>query len=424
MTSNINVVDYKSLKEDDSAQKEEPESNVTASDVLQPADCPCENGRCMWKGIRKECVCDPEFGKVRDSECRYCDCGRGFNCTFYGLYDKYQMNRICSCPEGFTKETYGGSCRAMCNSTHPCQNGGTCHDGLCECRRGTMGEFCEDIFWCRSECRPRLIVDCAYDRERQTYQCLCKNRSLLFDYEEQVCKSCPCGAGTCKYEFRELHCNCDEGYKEFNRVCKKCDCGPDGDCKLHRYTGEKICNCKDEFVAREGRCLPCECGMKNTNCNLTNNVKICDCRKGYESHYGKCEDINECLLNATCHPTAKCLNTPGSYRCECEEGYAGVRYKVKWVDPGEACEDIDECVADFDPCSSWKNVKCTNLPGTYKCECIPGYEPMNMNVDPQNTRCEKYKESWLPAGIAVGTIAFLIIISVGMIKYMDYRARH
>ncbi|GFQ78269.1 hypothetical protein TNCT_53191, partial [Trichonephila clavata] len=126
--------------------------------------------------------------------------------------------------------------------------------------------------------------------------------------------------------------------------------------------------------------------------------------------------INECLTNNTCHPTTKCINTIGSFKCECEEGY-------RKPEQEEFCEDINECAEDSNICKNWNSVKCVNLPGTYKCECLPGYEPTDMNVDPRKTKCQKYKESWLPVGIAVGTAILLIIISLALLKYMDYRAR-
>ncbi|GFX40920.1 uncharacterized protein TNCV_2216191 [Trichonephila clavipes] len=173
------------LKEDETDQSIE-ESDEIMHINRDSENCPCKYGRCVWKGTRKECVCDPEFGRVSNSECRYCDCGRGFNCTFSGPYDRYSMKANCICTEGYYDSGY--SCRALCNSTHPCQNGGTCWNGRCKCMEGTMGDFCEHIFWCSYECRPRLIVDCVYDQENKNYACLCKNRSLLFDYEEQVCK--------------------------------------------------------------------------------------------------------------------------------------------------------------------------------------------------------------------------------------------
>ncbi|GFQ93295.1 uncharacterized protein TNCT_418101, partial [Trichonephila clavata] len=378
--------------------------------------CPCKYGRCVWKGIRKECVCDPEFGKVSDSECRYCDCGRGFNCTFSGPYDRYRMKSNCICTEGYYNSGY--SCRAVCNSTHPCQNGGTCQNERCKCMDGTMGDFCEHIFWCSYECRPRLIVDCVYDQENKNYACLCKNRSLLFDYEEYVCKPCPCGEGTCKYDryaFRRMSCDCNEGYKEFKKHCKKCDCGPNSSCEIDQKTGKRICKCEDGFLDREGRCIACNCGLDKVNCDLVNNTKHCKCPVGYEDVHGSCEDINECLTNNTCHPTAKCINTVGSYDCKCEKGY-------RKHEREDACEDINECDEDPDLCQTSNRVKCVNLPGTYKCECLRGFEPVDMNVNPQKTKCEKYEESWLPVGIAVGTAVLLIIISLALLKYMDYRA--
>ncbi|GFY61547.1 uncharacterized protein TNIN_414931 [Trichonephila inaurata madagascariensis] len=184
-----------------------------------------------------------------------CDCGRGFNCTF--KQSNKRRNWVnCICTEGYYDS--GSSCRAICNSTHPCQNGGTCQDGRCKCMEQTWGDFCENIDWC-SKCTPRHVVDCVYDQKKKESACLCKNRSLVYDYIEQVCKLCPCGEGTCKYTrpyaTLELHCDCNEGYKEFRGHCKKCDCGPNSSCEIDQKTGERICKCEDGFVSREGRCV-------------------------------------------------------------------------------------------------------------------------------------------------------------------------
>lgn len=67
-------------------------------------------------------------------------------------------------------------------------------------------------------------------------------------------------------------------------------------------------------------------------------------------------DIDECL-NYKCG--GRCINLPGSYKCECDKGY-----KLQ----GDQCVDIDECVT-LKPCQG----RCINLPGSFKCECGEGF---------------------------------------------------
>ena len=37
-------------------------------------------------------------------------------------------------------------------------------------------------------------------------------------------------------------------------------------------------------------------------------------------------DIKECLLSAPCDINANCMNTIGSYTCECKDGFTGDGY--------------------------------------------------------------------------------------------------
>ena len=62
------------------------------------------------------------------------------------------------------------------------------------------------------------------------------------------------------------------------------------------------------------------------------------------------------------------LDTIGTYKCHCIEGFKG---------DGFTCEDVDDCEHD----SLWtcdggkKNKQCINKnDGTYDCECKPGFK--------------------------------------------------
>ncbi|GFQ98968.1 hypothetical protein TNCT_66841, partial [Trichonephila clavata] len=125
--------------------------------------------------------------------------------------------------------------------------------------------------------------------------------------------------------------------------------------------------------------------------------------------------IDECQENP-CHDTAICMNNIGSFTCQCEKGYRGENCRCSEVEKYEACEDIDECREDSWTCPSWENIQCYNLPGTFKCMCKPGYQPANMNVNPQDTRCVEYKTSWVPAIIVIVTTLFMIFFTVWLHK--------
>lgn len=80
-------------------------------------------------------------------------------------------------------------------------------------------------------------------------------------------------------------------------------------------------------------------------------------------------DVDECLQQGGlegnhCNLNTECVNTHGSYNCECKPGYRRVdKYK---------CEELDECTVGEHNCH--ENSECINTQGSYHCVCKEGYE--------------------------------------------------
>ncbi|XP_033646982.1 epidermal growth factor-like protein 6, partial [Asterias rubens] len=96
----------------------------------------------------------------------------------------------------------------------------------------------------------------------------------------------------------------------------------------------------------------------------------CHCQPGYTGT--TCNtDIDECdlqisigVFNSVLKCDHMCINSIGSYRCECESGY------TLDTDDRHTCKDADEClVSRTNNCQQ----NCTNIPGGFECNCHGGY---------------------------------------------------
>ncbi|XP_065432216.1 adhesion G protein-coupled receptor E5 isoform X4 [Chrysemys picta bellii] len=149
------------------------------------------------------------------------------------------------------------------------------------------------------------------------------------------------------------------------------------------------------------------------NAKCVNNTH-CTCLDGYQSHGNRsffndtteiCDDINECLGPSLpdCGRYANCKNVPASYYCSCIDGYELSSGKAKFINASEnTCQDIDECQG---PADCGPHANCTNVPGNYSCSCINGYEPSsgeaNFTSASENT-CQDMDECLELAGVNCG----------------------
>lgn len=159
-------------------------------------------------------------------------------------------------------------------------------------------------------------------------------------------------------------------------------------CTRTGWTGSMCLEDIDECVDEEN-----ENGGCHQVCVNTPGSYHCECSDGYRLVSGsesQCEDIDECELQG-CAPgnlardcrvenvtTLEinrcehfCTNFEGTFQCSCDPGLS-----LKGVDP-YSCHDLNECMDEGvwgDPCIEIPHAKCDNLIGSVQCLCDPGYE--------------------------------------------------
>lgn len=125
-------------------------------------------------------------------------------------------------------------------------------------------------------------------------------------------------------------------------------------------------------------------------------------------------DIDECFNSIVCGPEAKCTNTPGSFICSCNKGWAPTKREEEPRQASNNCtgkegwknspqwpqrklqqdtnpflvfdetsdfsmyKDIVEC--EEHPTICGPNANCTNLIGSHNCTCDSGYRLNNLEV--------------------------------------------
>lgn len=136
----------------------------------------------------------------------------------------------------------------------------------------------------------------------------------------------------------------------------------------------------------------------------TSNNQSKSCQVGFRWNETHCVDVDECApntlegdsLSATCWRTANalCVNTIGSYYCDCQSGYrkrtisgSDLRSNT-FAHPSFVCDDVDECSEGNHRCEH----SCLNVPGSYVCLCDAGFR---LSSDRRN--CDDLDECSLSA---------------------------
>eukprot|EP00079_Xenopus_tropicalis_P031382 XP_017945153.1 PREDICTED: protein kinase C-binding protein NELL1 [Xenopus tropicalis] len=195
----------------------------------------------------------------------------------------------------------------------------------------------------------------------------CSSDSLPVHVAGQCCKVC---RPKCIYGGKVLA----EGDRILTKSCRECKngslqklmdpCPPLNCSEADRVLPENQCCsvCRGHNFCADGH----RCG-ENSECRNHNNKATCECLSGFQPIQGDpayCEDIDECAAKMHyCHANTVCVNLPGSYRCDCVPGYIRV--------DDFSCTEHDECGEGESSCD--ENAICANSVRGHSCTCKPGY---------------------------------------------------
>ncbi|MED6293045.1 hypothetical protein CHARACLAT_006813 [Characodon lateralis] len=161
---------------------------------------------------------------------------------------------------------------------------------------------------------------------------------------------------------------------------------------LSCFTAQKQTTCKEGFSLKDRVCVDLDectdidgateiCG-NNSRCINTNGSYYCNCKDGFAlqknpgnftaDQSGRCRDINECkTFQGICGPNAFCNNTISNFTCTCEQGFvSSTGLTVFHPSDNVTCTDKDECKEE-NACGL--NASCQNTQGSYYCICNTGF---------------------------------------------------
>ncbi|KAL4663676.1 hypothetical protein H8957_016558, partial [Semnopithecus entellus] len=184
---------------------------------------------------------------------------------------------------------------------------------------------------------------------------------------------CPSHA-TCTSTVDSYYCACKQGFRSSNGQ--------------NHFKGPGV-ECKDVDECSESQ----PCGPNSLCKNLSGRYE-CSCLHGFSSPTGNnwkpgkpgnfsCTEINECLTGRVCPEHSDCVNSMGSYTCNCQVGFIS-RNSISLLYE-------DECA---NPRTCPEYAICSNTVGNYSCFCNPGFESSSGHLSFQGLKvsCEDIDE--------------------------------
>uniref|UniRef100_A0A4W4F9J8 Fibrillin 2b n=1 Tax=Electrophorus electricus TaxID=8005 RepID=A0A4W4F9J8_ELEEL len=318
-------------------------SQTMCMDIDECERQPCGNGTCKNTVGSYNCLCFPGFELTHNNDCMDVDecvtlagqlCRHGQCVNSVGSFQ-------CLCLEGYELTPDGKHCVDVNECvTFP----GTCFPGTCQNLDGSFrcicppgyaleNDQCIDINECEVE--PNICQFGTCINTPGSFQCVCQPGFVLSDNGRRC------------FDTRENFC-----FTRFEA----------GKCSVPKALNTTKAKCCCSKMPGEGWGDPCELCPRESEAAFD---ILCPYGHGTLPSPGDGrEDMNECLDNPGICVNGVCINTDGSFRCECPFGYS-LDYT------GVNCVDTDECSIG-NPCG---NGTCTNVVGGFECSCQEGLEP-------------------------------------------------
>uniref|UniRef100_W5N6L7 Fibrillin 1 n=1 Tax=Lepisosteus oculatus TaxID=7918 RepID=W5N6L7_LEPOC len=342
---------------------------------------PCGNGTCKNTVGSYNCLCYPGFQLSHNNDCidtDECSTQRGLcrNGNCINTIGSFQ----CVCRDGYELTAD----RRICIDINECVvNPGTCGPGICQNLDGSYrcicppgyylkDEKCEDIDECAQS--PDICVFGTCSNTEGSFKCLCPSGFVLsssgrrcIDERRHYCFS----------KFEDGRCQAPRPLNSTKSECccsampgqgwgDPCDLCPGRNDTLFALLCAGVGLHVDKYDNRVETDLD-ECSAdpntcKNGQCINTDGSFRCECPLGFRLDFSgvNCEDTNECELGSPCG-NGTCTNLIGAFECTCDEGF----------EPGPmmTCEDVNECAQNPLLCA----FRCVNTVGSYECKCPKGY---------------------------------------------------
>ncbi|XP_017775669.1 PREDICTED: fibrillin-2-like [Nicrophorus vespilloides] len=356
----------------------------------------CNDGTCVNTIGSYKCHCNPGFKLSPNNDCVDEDechmkpylCRNGRCRNNIGSF-------VCDCAHGYTLSVDGTHCRDIdeCHeSAGTCPPPGKCQNimgsHICNCPDGyeisSVTNRCEDI----DECNNPGICDngICVNTEGGAY-CTCPDGFILnshqmkcIDVRKEQCydhffsRFCSEPRGM---SMTERECCCSRG-AAWGRSCEECP--SEGSPEYLRLCPEGPGRMDTGSDINECELMPNVC--EGGDCINTDGSFRCDCPSGYvlDNTGKKCIDDNECIIGQNICGNGTCSNVVGGFECSCNDGFA--------PGPLQVCEDVNECHEIGNQCA----FRCHNVPGSFRCICPYGYA-----LAPDGRHCQDVDECNTPA---------------------------